>query len=154
MIWCGTVQSSWIIKGVWHQAPLMNKWVTHMVAFEQNTSQLLWIWYRISTFTNIFTDILWIYWDLKGWSQCHLPDHDIFCNETKFEIFQKETMEMKTVIAWAIAGVTFLILSIFALIVFLKRKTIFRCTNTTKLVFFHIWYIYCRRSGRLNMNSD
>ena len=32
---------------------------------------------------------------------------------------------------------TFLILSIFALIAFLKRKTTFRCTSKTKLVFLH-----------------
>ena len=40
--------------------------------------------------------------------------------------FQIRTMEMETLIAWSIAGVTLLILSIFALVVFLKRKTIFR----------------------------
>ena len=43
------------------------------------------------------------------------------------KIFQK--MEAKSIIGWAIGGVTLLILSIFALIVYLKRKTIFRCKD-------------------------
>ena len=38
-------------------------------------------------------------------------------------------MEAKSIIGWAIGGVTLLILSIFALIVYLKRKTIFRCKD-------------------------
>ena len=65
MIWCGTVQSSWIIKGVWHQAPLMNKWVTHMVAFEQNTPPLLLVdldfeeSFNLLWFVGIFNIVLW-----------------------------------------------------------------------------------------------
>ena len=41
-------------------------------------------------------------------------------------------MEAKSIIGWAIGGVTLLILSIFALIVYLKRKTIFRCKDLAK----------------------
>ena len=41
-------------------------------------------------------------------------------------------MEAKSIIGWAIGGVTLLILSIFALIVYLKRKTIFRYKDLLK----------------------
>ena len=52
-------------------------------------------------------------------------------------------MELKEVIPWAIAGVTILILCIFALIVFLKRKTIFRYINMKKLNFFPpVWSLF------------